>query len=163
MQTMSLIIPNNERMPWSRITNTSILQKGDLLKLIGIAFQANIAVLDSHNPRGELLRHMPAILQEAGVASSYLPDHHHVLVQFEGDESVLSTGLYVGQGEPDQLLFPHITHIQANNAEYGRRLQMLDAALHSGNLGLYYMSDQEQISSSPAGMVYLDEQGGLYR
>lgn len=163
---MGLRVPENQRTPWSRITDTSILKKGDLLTLFGVECDIRIAVLDSHDPRSaaeeRLQELMPDILQHAGVQSLPLPNHHHVLVQFK-DASVVSTGLYVGKGSPDELFFAHITRLQIPDPEYNRRLRDADMILHSGNHGLYYVSDQEDISQTPQGTIYLDEHGGLLR
>ena len=173
---MSLEVKLNEREEWSRITDTSILCPGDWLTLLGVNFQAEVAVLDSHDQRAEVLERMraqlPQVLLDAGVSvgeddlpAHVLGPHHHVLVKFPGSDRVLSTGLFVGQGELSQLFFPHVTvRYQAQDAEYLRQLEELEGFLGSSAvMGLFYRSGQEQISSTPAGKAYIDEDGGLIR
>jgi hypothetical protein len=176
MAAMNLSPAPNQRVEWSPITDTSILRTGDWLTLLGANYQIEVAVLDSHNPRAEAVRQMeaqlPELLRAAGVIVNVdqvlegtLGDHHHVLVKFPGSERVLSTGLYVGQGSPNQLFFSHVTvRYQANDPEYLRQLEELESFLGSSTLlGLFYRSDQEQISSTPAGQAYVRDDGGLIR
>lgn len=155
---MSLIGRDNERKPWSRITDTRIIRPRDELRLVGTGFIAILGVLDSHDPSAQS---PPTLAELIGLQRSPLPDHHHVLVQIEGQSDVMPTGLYVGTGEPDRLLFPHISRRFLNDDEHGERLMRLHEGLRSGNHGLYFMSEQEQLSSTPAGQIYVNGQGGL--
>jgi hypothetical protein len=158
---MSLITPENLREPWSRITDTGILHPRDELRLVGVGFTAIIGVLDSHDPSattpfswGELL----------GIESPPLSDHHHILVQVEGQPDILSAGLFVGVGEPEDLLMDHVTRQQSGDEDYCTRIvQLYELMTSDDNHGLYYISDQEPLSATPAGQVYLDTSGGLLR
>lgn len=156
---MPLSIENNIREPWSRITDTRILRPGDELRLVGSVATAVVALLDSHDPSAA----DPSIAQILGLTSPSLPEHHHILMQLEGQTEVLSSGLYVATGEAEELVFRHITHLQAVDPTYGPRLRTMHRALGTSMHGLYFISDQEQLSATPEAQPYLDSQGGLLR
>ena len=162
---MELSVEQNQRVEWSRITDASILKRGDLLRLLGPTFQADIAVLDTHDPSADLKGVLPADEIEAGLArGDILPNHHHVLVKFPGSDDVVSTGMYVREGESDTLFFPHVTNrYQAHDAQFNRRLAELQPFLGSRTLGLFFISDDEQISRLPKAQPYVDDDGGLRR
>jgi hypothetical protein len=90
-----------------------------------------------------------------------------VLVRFRGseDDEVMSTGMYVGHGEPNELLFGHVTRrYQADDDAYTHRLDDIHGLLESvDNLGIYFISDHEDISTTPPGAAYVAEDGGLKR
>jgi hypothetical protein len=156
---MALSVSRNERAPWSKITNTEILRPGDELRLLGVGFMATLGVLDAHNPRAEQGRR--TLGQLLGIARPQLPNHHHVLVQIKGSPEVLATGLWVGVGDPDELLFGHVSRRHFDDEAYGTRLTRLHTVLHSGNHGLYYVSDQERLSATPEGQTYVNPDGSL--
>jgi hypothetical protein len=51
--SMPLRVRDNEREPWSRITDTRIIRPRDELKLVGMGLVAIIGVLDAHDPSAE--------------------------------------------------------------------------------------------------------------
>ena len=161
MSMSKLTVADNVREPWSRITDTSILRPRDALKLIGRHCIVLIGVLDSHNPSAET---PPTLGQVLGLQQPPLPNHHHILVQLQGATEVLSSGLYVGQGDPQDLIFAHITSAQKRDDEFRSRLgTMTDIMRSSDNCGLYYVSGHESLSALPEAQRYIDENGGLLR
>lgn len=73
-------------------------------------------------------------------------------------------GMYVREGESDTLFFPHVTNrYQAHDAQFNRRLAELQPFLGSRTLGLFFISDDEQISRLPKAQPYVDDDGGLRR
>lgn len=126
-----------------------------------MGFVAVIGVLDAHDPRAVLGL---SVEQSLGSESPPPPGHHHILVQLEGRAEILSTGLLVGVGEPQDLLAAHTTYSQSQDEAYRTRLRQLHSIIELGsNHGLYYVSDQEPLSATPEGQVYLNAEGGLLR
>jgi hypothetical protein len=156
---MSLIVPENTRQPWSEITNTEILRPKDELRVVGIGFTAMIGVLDSHDPsNGDTAIAMQAL----GLGDRVLPDHHHILFQFEGSDEIIPTGLFVGQGAATDLLFPHVRYSIDDDAAR-MRLRRVAETVRDGALGIYFMSDNEQLSAMPQGQLHLLPDGSLLR
>lgn len=120
---------------------------------------AMLAVLDSHDPGADARAYVAEMMGLTGQRP--LGHHHHVLVQLEDSSEVLSTGLYVGRGGPEDLFFAHMTHLQEAEGDYGDRLRRLHIAIGGGIHGLYFMSDKEQLSVLPGALPYLNVQGGL--
>jgi hypothetical protein len=154
---MSLVVPENTRQPWSEITNTEILQPKDELRIVGIGFTAIIGVLDSHDLR--TTAGGQAALA-SGMGRHVLGNHHHVLFQFEGSDEVLSTGLHVGEGQIQDLLFTH-ARIDLDGEEYRQNLRRAVRNTREGALGLYYISGNEQLSATPQGQAFLAPDGAL--
>jgi hypothetical protein len=159
---MALSVPDNLREPWSRITDSRILRPRDELRLVGVGFVAIIGVLDSHDPSSHL-RHMdPAFADLLNAVVPPLPEHHHILVQIEGQEDVTATGMRVGEGTAAELILGHVTRGQRSDPDYNQRVRLLRTMLQAGDdHGLYYASDQEQLSSTPRGQLYVAPNGGL--
>ena len=150
---MTIHTPDNSRERGSRITNTAILEPGDMLELWGTAFLARIAILDSHDPTVLIPRELQT--------SSTLPNHHHTLMQLEDEEGVLSSGLYVRRGSASDLYFSHLTPAQQVNEAYREKLRRINTLVSRGLEGLFYLSDQEQLTATPQGRQYLDDEGKL--
>jgi hypothetical protein len=152
-----LIVPGNARQPWSQITNTEILQPKDELRIVGVGFVAIVGVLDSHDLKATTYGQTVAAF---GMGERVLGNHHHVLLQFEGSDEVLSTGLHVGQGDVQSLLFPH-ARVDLDGEEYRQRLRTAVRNTREGALGLYYISGNEQLSATPQGQAFLAPDGRL--
>lgn len=155
---MSLYVPENLREPGSRITNTEVLQPGDELQFIGsLGTIAMIGVLDAHDPSSQY-----PFLRTLFGPDLVLSNHHHVLAKLEGEDEVVSTGLYVGTGAPEDLFFAHVSRRQHDDLQFQIKLDRLHyTVLQKGNHGLYYVSSEERLSALPEAQPYLNEQGGL--
>jgi hypothetical protein len=146
--------PENTRQEWSMITDPGILRPGDELQIVGIDYMATAAVLDSHNPCAEL---EPTPEQLLGLQKPFIDDHHHILVQFEGENVVMPLGLWGRAGDPDGLLFRHISRRFFDDQVHDARQRIFYNKLGSGLVGLYFMSDDERLSSTPQGRLYAHE------
>jgi hypothetical protein len=156
---MSLIIPENTREPWSKVTRTELLRPHDELKIIGLGFIATVGVLDSHDPS---IGDTADVLRAFGLGDRLIPDHHHVLLQFEGSDEVAQIGLLVGQGEVEDMIFPHVRYNVDDDAAEQRLVQIADT-VRAGTHGMYFMSGNEQLSATPQGQAFVQPDGTLLK
>lgn len=155
---MSLINPeDNRREPWSRITDSRLLRPGDELRLVGPSLMARVAILDAHDPSARTSLTWGQVL---GLEAPPLARHHHILLQVEGQPDVISTGMFVGTGEPEELIFPHRRLLIDDEPIVAERERLLEEVL-PGSHGLYYVSDREQVSATPGGQALVTLAGKL--